>query len=181
MLPNGNDSSKQLERNRLFHINQKSRVEGCRIVWGKSQERTFGPALPQIVGPGRARRRRDQQLAPLNQGESPQLKKKRETRERVRLMRDETSATAASSPPPQRPRFQRGRWGVESWGHAKGDSQRSLAIWAGTRKEKEIMILIGTATWRCRQRPKISTPQVTPGPYCWRAAPNLCCSPTSLI
>jgi len=28
--------------------------------------------LPQIVGPERAKRHRDQQLAPLNQAESPQ-------------------------------------------------------------------------------------------------------------
>jgi hypothetical protein len=89
----------------FFHINQKSRVEGCRIVWGKSQERTFGPALPQIVGPGRARRRRDQQLAPLNQGESPQLKKERDQRESEiderRDKRDgrlESSSTAPTIP-----------------------------------------------------------------------------------
>lgn len=30
--------------NNWNEIDQKSRVEGCSIVWGKSQERTFGAA-----------------------------------------------------------------------------------------------------------------------------------------
>jgi hypothetical protein len=104
--------------------------------WGEIT-RTHLRNCPESSVPTEQNGTEDEQFSPLNQDESPQ--------ERSGPRGFESQAAAASNPP-QRPRFQRGRWAA-NLGAKPEAIGKNAALRFGQRQgsRKEIMILIGTA------------------------------------